>query len=260
MSLHVKTYGNPTHPTLVCLHGFTGAQTTWEPLLETWQHYFHCVFVDLPGHGRSQIEDASAYRMESVVEQLNETLSFITEPFFLLGYSMGGRTALSYTVAYPERVRHLVLESASPGLATKEEQEERKVRDEQLARRIEREGIASFVAFWEEIPLFETQRTLPSDVRQAVREERLQQTVSGLTNSLRGMGTGAQPSMWPHLVELTQPVTLVTGSLDPKFIRLAEQMKRQLPNAVHVTISGAGHAIHVEKPLEFATIVKEQLI
>ena len=34
----------------------------------------------------------------------------------ILGYSMGGRLALSFAIQYPDFVRKLVLESSSPGL------------------------------------------------------------------------------------------------------------------------------------------------
>ena len=43
---------------------------------------------------------------------------------FLIGYSMGGRAALSYAVKYPEKLAGLILESTSAGIA-----------DEKLRRR-----------------------------------------------------------------------------------------------------------------------------
>ena len=49
---------------------------------------------------------------------------------------------------------------------------------------------------WENIPLFETQKRLAQNVQEAVRKERLANNPKGLANSLRGMGTGTQPSWW----------------------------------------------------------------
>ena len=48
---------------------------------------------------------------------------------------MGGRIALSYAISYPARIHQLILESASPGLRTMEEQNERCMRDEALAQK-----------------------------------------------------------------------------------------------------------------------------
>jgi len=130
------------------------------------------------------------------------------------------------------------------------------MRDEALAARIISGGIENFVDRWENISLFDSQKLLPEPVRWAIREERLSQNPIGLANSLQGMGTGAQDSYWERLGKLTMPVLLVTGQSDLKFEAIAKKMVELMPDAVHKTIEG-GHAIHVEKPVEFATIVRE---
>ncbi|MED4974325.1 alpha/beta hydrolase, partial [Geobacillus thermoleovorans] len=151
----------------------------------------------------------------------------------------------------------LVLESSSPGLETEEERRARREADEALARKIETEGVRAFVDDWEKIPLFATQQTLPDPVRAAIRRERLRHTATGLANSLRGMGTGVQPSFWERLGELAMPVLLVCGERDEKFCRIAAQMHERLPNSELICVKGAGHAIHVEQPGIFAKIVSE---
>ena len=70
---------------------------------------------------------------------------------------------------------------------------------------------------WENIPLFETQKRLAQNVQEAVRKERLANNSKGLANSLRGMGTGAQPSWWNELQNLKMPVLLMNGEYDEKF-------------------------------------------
>ncbi len=42
------------------------------------------------------------------------------------------------------------------------------------------------------------------------------------------MGTGAQPSWWPHLHKLEADTLLVTGDLDQKFCRVAEEMQKEI--------------------------------
>ncbi|HEY4552852.1 MAG TPA: 2-succinyl-6-hydroxy-2,4-cyclohexadiene-1-carboxylate synthase, partial [Bacillaceae bacterium] len=72
---------------------------------------------------------------------------------------------------------------------------------------------------------------------------------------LRGMGTGMQPSWWGELSRLGMPVLLMSGELDQKFCRLAEEMEERLPYSEWVVFSNAGHAIHVEEREKFGTIV-----
>src|SRR5690606_27690055 len=141
--------------------------------------------------------------------------------FVLAGYSMGGRTALAYAAVHPERLQALILESASPGLKTAAEQVERQQRDSELALKILANGIQSFVDKWENIPLFDSQKKLPTEIRDEIKQERLSQQPQGLANSLIGMGTGSQPSYWNHLKDIHIPVLLITGSLDLKFEAIA---------------------------------------
>jgi len=172
-----------------------------------------------------------------------------------IGYSMGGRIALAGAVTHPERVRRLVLESASPGLDTPRARELRRARDETLARRLEERGIASFVDFWMDLALFASQKRLPEPVLNGARESRLRQDPHALAQALRTLGTGTQPSYWPHLVELAAPVLLLTGGLDRKFEELADRMAEALPRARRHTVREVGHTVHLEAPAAWVSAV-----
>lgn len=257
VSYHVEIVNADQQETIVFLHGFTGSTKSWQPVIAEWSD-LKIVLIDLIGHGETDCpEDVEHYRMQRQLEDLDALFDQLgLDKMTLVGYSMGGRTALAYACSFPERLKGLVLESASPGLRNEEERQERRTRDEGLAQRIVAGGIPNFVDRWENISLFDSQKSLSEPVKQAVREERLAQNSVGLANSLKGMGTGAQESHWEQLKSLKMPILLVTGQLDGKFRAIAEEMVELMPDAVHKTIGG-GHAIHVEKPAEFATIVRE---
>ena len=61
----------------------------------------------------------------------------------------------------------------------------------------------------------------PPDVAAAAHADRLRNTPAGLARALRGLGTGALPSLWDRLGELPMPVTLVVGERDEKFRAIA---------------------------------------
>jgi 2-succinyl-6-hydroxy-2,4-cyclohexadiene-1-carboxylate synthase len=251
--LHMAGEGPP----LLLLHGFTGSKETWEPFYGEWQKTNQLISLDIIGHGEtSSPKDVTKYKMESAVQHLQLLLDELqVDQINLLGYSMGGRLALSFAAMFPERVRKLILESASPGLKTEKERNLRKRQDDALAQQILDKGIPWFVDKWENIPLFESQKQLPFTIRQAIRGQRLKNDPLGLANSLRGMGTGTQPSWWGKLPSLQIPTLLITGDLDGKFCRIATEMESLMPNAVHETILNAGHAIHVEQREIFGKIV-----
>ncbi|MGG0644927.1 2-succinyl-6-hydroxy-2,4-cyclohexadiene-1-carboxylate synthase [Sporosarcina gallistercoris] len=258
-SMHVQRSGDASLPVVVFLHGFTGSTATWQTIISLLEGKVHAVAIDLWGHGQSDIpENSSDYSMERQTEDLEQLFSQLElRKFTLVGYSMGGRTALGYAASYPERIQQLVLESASPGLKTASERSDRKERDAKLAERLLSEPLHDFMDFWGSLALFDSQKSLSERQQEAIRKERLSQDAQGLANSLIGIGTGSQPSYWELLSEQMYPVILVTGSLDKKFETIALEMKNLLPAVRHFSVKNAGHAIHVEKPEEFATIIDE---
>jgi 2-succinyl-6-hydroxy-2,4-cyclohexadiene-1-carboxylate synthase len=167
---------------------------------------------------------------------------------------MGGRLALGVGVLAPQIVSALILEGASPGLRDPAERAARVASDEVLATRLDRDGLESFIDFWERIPLFATQERLPDERRAALRRQRLSNNPLGLANSLRGMGQGAQPSFHDRLTEVRIPTLLLAGEEDTKFRALAEEMATSIPNARFAAIPNAGHAAHFEQPELFDDI------
>ncbi|WP_212936010.1 2-succinyl-6-hydroxy-2,4-cyclohexadiene-1-carboxylate synthase [Bacillus hominis] len=243
---------------LLLLHGFTGSMETWRSFIPSWSEQFQVILVDIVGHGKTESpEDVTHYDIQNVALQMKELLDHLhIENAHVLGYSMGGRLAITMTCLYPEYVRSLLLENCTAGLESEEERKERREKDERLADKIEQEGTRSFVSMWENIPLFETQKRLAKNVKEAVRRERLANNPKGLANSLRGMGTGAQPSWWHKLEQFNMPVLLMNGEYDEKFFHILKNIEKCVSHAKFVKIDGAGHAIHVEQPEKFDTIVK----
>lgn len=240
-------------PALLLLHGFTGSGDVWAPFVSDLSGKWRIVVPDLPGHGDTDApEDAERYRMERCVDDLALLLdSLHADEAVVLGYSMGGRIALHFATAFPERVRALVLESASPGIASEAERGARREQDERLARFLLEDGVEAFVDRWERLPLFRSQANLPVDVQARVRARRLSNSARGLAGSLRGMGAGVPRPLMDELPRLRMPTLLLAGQLDDKYCGILGEMGAFMPNATLKIVAGAGHAVHVERPDEW---------
>lgn len=232
------------------LHGFTGTAAGWSRVASAFSTRRRTIRVDLLGHGLSSApDDPGRYALPLAAEDLVALLDALdVQNCVVAGYSMGGRTALHLALAAPERIRGLILESASPGIADPVERQIRRRSDEALAEKLEREGIAAFVEYWESLPLFATQKRLPDDVRAAVRQERMRQSAHGLAGSLRGAGAGMQEDLFPRLSELSMPVLLIAGGLDDKYRRIARSLHEALAGSRLCIVEGAGHNVHLERP------------
>jgi len=245
-----------SHPDVVLLHGFTGSAMAWPLMIRRGlaAGLRGVRALDLPGHGERRHGAAPrSFEWDASVADLAEQLG--PDPVDLVGYSFGGRMALALALGYPGKVRRLVLESASPGLATDQERLRRRASDEELAGLLESEGLSPFLHRWEHAPLFASQGSLPREVREAVRAQRSANEPAALAAALRGLGTGAQPSLWNALPSLAQPTLLVSGELDTKFVAIARSMSASIPDARMALVPVAGHRVHLEAPEAWLQVV-----
>jgi 2-succinyl-6-hydroxy-2,4-cyclohexadiene-1-carboxylate synthase len=254
--LHARIEGEG--PPVLVLHGFTGSTESMSGVAGGLRDRHRVIRLDLVGHGRSDApHDTAAYRMEAVAAHVVRVAEALApDPPHLIGYSMGGRTALAAAVMAPERFASLVLVGATAGIADPEERAARIAADRALADRIERDGIASFVDAWMALPLFASQARLGARALEAARAQRLRNRPRGLANSLRGMGAGAQPPLHDALARLHRPVLLVVGAEDAKFRAIADRLAARLPDVRIAVLDDAGHAAHLEAPAAFDDAVR----
>ena len=245
-------------PDLFLLHGFSGSAESWGKVVEDLSGWRRVIRLDLLGHGRSdKPREAARYRMDEVVEDVCEVMDGRALPVDVLGYSMGARVALALATRHPRRVRRLILESGSPGLSTEAERKAREERDEALAHRLASEGIGAFVEAWRNQPVLQSlSRALGPEDFALVESQRAANDPEALAAALRGLGTGGQPSFWDSLAGNRLPTLLITGREDAKFTAIARSMAERMPEVRHVTVPGAGHRIHLERPAEWLRAVR----
>jgi 2-succinyl-6-hydroxy-2,4-cyclohexadiene-1-carboxylate synthase len=231
-------------PALVWLHGFTQTKTSSHQFRSILTGTYEVLTIDLPGHGENAPIMAS---LEESADLLADALP--DEPFILGGYSFGGRVALHFALRHPERLRHLVLLSTTPGMSDEAERRVRRERDETLATHIESVGVETFLDEWLAQPMF---RTLPrDDLERAARSA----DGRGLANSLRFSGTGTQRDLTTPLTSLDVPTLILAGAHDAKFVAEAVRLHSSLPLATFALVPDAGHAAHLERPDAVAELI-----
>jgi pimeloyl-ACP methyl ester carboxylesterase len=101
---------------VVFLHGMGGTGALWRPIAAALETHCSILAPDQRGHGKSQIPSATASRNPARYTPLDygrdlaETLDARGfYPAFVVGHSMGVRTACAFSHLRPDRVRGLVL-------------------------------------------------------------------------------------------------------------------------------------------------------
>jgi 2-succinyl-6-hydroxy-2,4-cyclohexadiene-1-carboxylate synthase len=193
--------------------------------------------------------EAHEYTMEGVTQSLADVLDDLgIDRSAVVGYSMGGRVALYFSLFHPRRVRRLVLESTSPGIEGEADRAARRDVDDDRARRIEAD-LEAFLADWYRMPLFASLQR--HDLVDAMVATRSQNDPAEIARALRGLSPGRQPSLWKHLGDLRAPTLLLTGALDDKYDRITAQFEEKAPSARRIVVPNAGHNVHAERPQAF---------
>ena len=263
LTLHYYKYTaeNTARGDILLLHGFTGSGRDWNFIIPSLKSNLNIYTPDIIGHGHSDSPDnPDLYKMDAILTQLNEFIIQILEyKPILLGYSMGGRLALSYTLKYPEKVKCLILESSTWGIENKDLRRQRINDDKKTAEFILAAGIENFIEFWMNKGIFNSQKKLSDDILKNVRKNKLQNNPVGLSNFLLGSGTGNMEPLREKISELKIPVLLITGGLDKKFSAINSNMVKIFENAEHIIVPEAGHNVHLEKPGLFINVIKDFL-
>ncbi len=248
--LHAEQSGPEDAPALVFLHGFLGDRRDWTYIAGSMAQSHRCIVLDLPGHGQSASREIPE-SFDAAVDLIDATLEACgAATCTLAGYSMGGRLALGLALRHPQRVRALVLESASPGIESEADRTARATRDDGLADRIEREGLPAFIRFWYDQPLFAGVRRQPA-LHAELLHSRRQGDGTALAHALRALTPGRQKSHWSALTGLACPTLLLTGTLDATYTSIARRILSLLPQGRWTEIPEAGHAVHREQPFAY---------
>ncbi len=109
--LHSKIQGEGIP--LLILHGYFGMGDNWKSHANVLAKNYQVHLIDQRNHGRSFHSDDFDY--ELLVADLKAYLSFHDlEQVYLLGHSMGGKTAMLFAVTYPEYVKKLIVADIAP--------------------------------------------------------------------------------------------------------------------------------------------------
>jgi len=111
MKLFYRKYGDG--PPLVILHGLFGSSDNWVTIAKILSESFTVYLPDQRNHGQSPHNNVHDYdSMRDDLFEMANDLNF--RKFFLAGHSMGGKTAISFAIKWPEMLNGLLIADISP--------------------------------------------------------------------------------------------------------------------------------------------------
>jgi pimeloyl-ACP methyl ester carboxylesterase len=114
--VHLRDEGPRDAPVIMLLHGSNADLHTWEPWAASLKTRYRVIRFDQVGHGLTGPDPADDYSRANYVADIGEVADALGLGRFVLGgNSMGGKHALAFAVAHPERLTGLVLVDGSGG-------------------------------------------------------------------------------------------------------------------------------------------------
>ena len=248
VDLHCEVYGQGEP--LVILHGLFGSLENWRTVSTRLASHFKVVALDQRNHGSSPHSFEMDYGV--MARDVLETMKrHAVRDGYVLGHSMGGKTAMQLALTHAEAVRKLIVVDMAPGRAAP--------RHDKM--------IAAMLVL--NLSQFQTRKEMESALAPTVPDlstrqfllKNLQRTEQGGFHWKIGLKEIAKN--YNRLLESVkaekpfQKPTLFIRGEKSDFLRDSDStlIQHLFPRALLQTISGAGHLVHFEKPDSFVTTV-----
>jgi esterase len=249
MKLNFKKTGQGAP--LIILHGLFGSADNWFSIAKELESDFTLYLIDLRNHGDSPHSDEWDY--DVMAKDINEFIEDQKiEAAFLMGHSMGGKTAMNFAMKYPEKVSKLIVADIAPRYYPLHHQhileglnavpidslKSRKEADDVLSQYITIPGIRQFL--------------LKSLGRGDDGGFVWKINLSVITEKIANVGTALESN-----TTFEKP-TLFMGGEKSDYIRSEdkEEIDRLFPNSHIIYIKNAGHWLHAEQPAAVVETVK----
>ena len=251
-TVYYERHGESGQP-LVVLNGLMMSTTSWKPFVADFSRHNRLVLVDFLDQGRSsRMTQPYGHDVQiRLVDALLDELGWETAN--IMGLSYGGNIAIQYALAYPRRVRRLILANSgcrtSPWL--------QKIGDGWNEVAASGSGPAYYLTT---IPTIYSTRFFEENAawmegREATLTEyfsnpEVLSRLSRLTDSSRPFDVS------DRLGEISCPTLILSGSEDGLVPPTEQELLRKgIRGSSHITLNASGHATMYEYPAAFAALV-----
>ena len=237
-------------PLLVMVHGFPDYWYTWRDQIPALAQSFHVVAIDQRGYNRSgQPEGVENYTIDKLVGDVNSVIAHLGgSKATILGHDWGGMVAWSFAMQYPDKTERLVIlnlphprgllrELRENPQQVKNSQYARNFQNPQAARLLTAEGISAWVR--------------EPDARQRYLKAFKRSSFEGMLNYYKANSPRAPYQETEAVKRRVKCPTLILHGLDDKALLdgALNGTWRWIDNELTlVTIPGAGHFVHRDKP------------
>ncbi|OFY48421.1 MAG: hypothetical protein A2X22_13395 [Bacteroidetes bacterium GWF2_49_14] len=250
---------------LVILHGLYGSGDNWLTIARGLSSVCEVFLVDQRNHGGSFHSMQHDYpSLSNDVKNLMDHLGL--DKAFILGHSMGGRTAMRFASDHPGRLSGLIIADISPRSYTDPELDANHQNYHQIIlkalSKVSLEGITRIGDAENQLAGILPDRRLRQFLLKNLERTptgvfRWKLNIPALLSNLDSLNSGMEEEISKGMTFTRFPVLFLRGGQsdyirDPDILLI----RKLYPLAQIVTLKNAGHWLHAEQPAAFITTVK----
>jgi pimeloyl-ACP methyl ester carboxylesterase len=245
---------------IIFVHEFAGDRRSYETQMRYFSRRYRCIAYNARGYPPSDVpENLAMYSQERARDDIRSMLDGLEiDKAHVVGISMGGFATLHFGMRYPDRARSLVIGGcgygADPGHRSQFQQEA-----EHAAQMFDRLGMGEGAKRY---ALGATRVQLQNkDSRgwQEFVDQMAEHSARGSANTLRGVQK-QRPSLYDLVGEMKKiaiPTLVMAGDEDDPCLEASVLMKRAITTAGLAILPKTGHALNLEEPALFNSLVDE---
>lgn len=239
--------GQEAEVPIVFLHGYADSWKSFASILAGLPVKRRALAIDMRGHGDSD-KPEGRYAVNDFTEDLLAFMDALAlQKVHLVGHSMGSLVAQAFAALHPGRVNRLVLVSSTARPAESEALQDFAGCAISLRDPLDREFVRDFQT---------PSNPVPSDFLETIVSESMKVPAHVWRSALTGLLEADHREI---LKRIDVPTLVVWGNQDGIFtMRDQEEILQRIPGAVLKEYE-AGHALHWEKPEEFAEALERFL-
>lgn len=244
-NIHYKESGQG-NPSILFVHGWLGNAEWWNSQQEYFKDQYHIVQMSLAGHGKSDTS-RKEWSSESYAEDIKAVADHInSQEIILVGHSMSGAYVLEAALKIPQ-VKGLILIDTVKDL-------DETFTDEQAEQYLFVHYRNDFKNAVENIlPQYLFVENTPSDVREKLQNEFLQNTSEAAINLLRPL---YKKDFREAATKIQVPVRAINSDNSPTHL---ENNRKYLKDYNYVEIIGTGHYPMLENPEKFNQLLEQTI-
>ncbi len=252
--LHYREWGTPKQRPLLFLHGGSAHARWWDYVVADLGDY-HCLALDLRGHGDSGWPDDGDYRLDTHAGDVAALVDALAlDHVCVIGHSFGGFVAIRYAARHDPRLVGLVFVDNRTRIGA------RSARLLEALRKLPHPRFATIEEAIRRFRLMPSATTASPDVLAHVARHGMRRLPDGtwtLKFDRRALASTPAQDFTPVLHALTCPILAVRGA-DSAIVSPAalDAFRVAIPHVQTAEIAAAHHHVLLDQPRALAELIR----